>query len=139
MRGVVFHCLRSFPSRFSSRNTKNHQQQRLRQQQHYKRHEVTRLDYNVHSPFGLRETTSRCIYQPVVCHAQSLAATNRVTEQLNWLTVESFFESCSISLHRSVGEVHRFDGVKSLWSACSTAANRFFEILNGTSCVFIRK
>jgi hypothetical protein len=23
------------------------------------------------------------------CHAQSLAATNRVTEQLNWLTVES--------------------------------------------------
>jgi hypothetical protein len=31
------------------------------------------------------------------CHAQSLAATNRVTEQLNWLTVESFFMSCSIS------------------------------------------
>ena len=30
------------------------------------------------------------------CHAQSLAATNRVTEQLNWLTVESFFMSCSI-------------------------------------------
>jgi hypothetical protein len=26
-----------------------------------------------------------------------LAATNRVTEQLNWLTVESFFMSCSIS------------------------------------------
>ena len=32
----------------------------------------------------------------VSCHAQSLAATNRVTEQLNWLTVESFFMSCSI-------------------------------------------
>jgi hypothetical protein len=32
-----------------------------------------------------------------LCHAQSLAATNRVTEQLNWLTVESFFMSCSIS------------------------------------------
>ena len=31
------------------------------------------------------------------CHAQSLAATNCVTEQLNWLTVESFFMSCSIS------------------------------------------
>ena len=31
------------------------------------------------------------------CHAQSLAATNRVTEQLNWLTVESFYMSCSIS------------------------------------------
>jgi len=31
------------------------------------------------------------------CHAQSLAATNRVTEQLNCLTVESFFMSCSIS------------------------------------------
>ena len=31
------------------------------------------------------------------CHAQSLAATNRVTEQLNWLPVESFFMSCSIS------------------------------------------
>jgi hypothetical protein len=31
------------------------------------------------------------------CHAQSLAATNRVMEQLNWLTVESFFMSCSIS------------------------------------------
>jgi len=26
-----------------------------------------------------------------------LAATNRVTEQLNWLTVDSFFMSCSIS------------------------------------------
>jgi hypothetical protein len=26
-----------------------------------------------------------------------LAETNRVTEQLNWLTVESFFMSCSIS------------------------------------------
>jgi hypothetical protein len=25
----------------------------------------------------------------LVCHAQSLAATNRVTEQLIWLTVES--------------------------------------------------
>ena len=33
----------------------------------------------------------------VACHAQSLAATNRVTEQLNWLTVDSFFMSCSIS------------------------------------------
>jgi hypothetical protein len=32
-----------------------------------------------------------------VCHAQSLAATNRVTEQLSWLAVESFFMSCSIS------------------------------------------
>ena len=32
------------------------------------------------------------------CHAQLLAETNRVTEQLNWLTVdESFFMSCSIS------------------------------------------
>jgi len=31
------------------------------------------------------------------CHAQSLAATNRETEQLNWLTVDSFFMSCSIS------------------------------------------
>jgi len=30
------------------------------------------------------------------CHAQSLAATNRVTEQLSWLTVESFYVSCSI-------------------------------------------
>jgi len=28
---------------------------------------------------------------------QSLAATNRVTEQLNWLSVESFYMSCSIS------------------------------------------
>ena len=28
------------------------------------------------------------------CHAQSSAATNCVTEQLNWLTVESFFMSC---------------------------------------------
>jgi hypothetical protein len=26
-----------------------------------------------------------------------LAATNRVTEQLSWLAVESFFMSCSIS------------------------------------------
>jgi hypothetical protein len=25
------------------------------------------------------------------CHAQSVAATNRVTEQLSWLAVESFF------------------------------------------------
>jgi hypothetical protein len=33
----------------------------------------------------------------VTCHAQSLAATNRVTEQLSWLAVESFFMSCSIS------------------------------------------
>jgi len=33
----------------------------------------------------------------------------------------------SVSLHRSVGEVHRFDGVKSLWSACSIAANHFVE------------
>jgi hypothetical protein len=33
----------------------------------------------------------------MLCHAQSLAATNRVTEQLNWLAVESFFMSCSIS------------------------------------------
>jgi len=32
-----------------------------------------------------------------ICHAQSLAATNRVTEQLSWLAVESFFMSCSIS------------------------------------------
>ena len=31
------------------------------------------------------------------CHAQSLAATNRVTEQLSWLVVESFFMSCSVS------------------------------------------
>ena len=31
-----------------------------------------------------------------------------------------------VSLHRSVGEIHRF-GVKSLWSACSIAANRFVE------------
>jgi len=31
------------------------------------------------------------------CHAQSLAATNRVTEQLSWLAVESFIMSCSIS------------------------------------------
>jgi hypothetical protein len=44
-----------------------------------------------------------------------------------------------LSLHRSVGEVHRFDGVKSLWSACSIVANRFVDILNGTSCVFICK
>jgi len=42
-----------------------------------------------------------------------------------------------LSLHRSVGEVHRFE-VK-LWSACSIAVNHFVEILNGTSCVFIRK
>ena len=27
---------------------------------------------------------------PTLCHAQSLAETNRVTEQFNWLTVESF-------------------------------------------------
>jgi hypothetical protein len=34
---------------------------------------------------------------PVNCHAQSLAATNRVTEQLSWMTVEIyFFVSCSI-------------------------------------------
>jgi len=33
----------------------------------------------------------------IPCHTQSLAATNRVTEQLNWLAVESFFTSCSIS------------------------------------------
>jgi len=45
----------------------------------------------------------------------------------------------SVCLHRSVGEVHRFDGVKSLWSACLIAANQFVEILYGTSCVFIRK
>jgi hypothetical protein len=32
-----------------------------------------------------------------LCHAHSLAATNRVTEQLSWLTVESFYLSCSIS------------------------------------------
>ena len=32
----------------------------------------------------------------IPCHTQSLAATNRVTEQLNWLAVESFFMSCSI-------------------------------------------
>ena len=31
------------------------------------------------------------------CHAQLLAVTNRVTEQLSWLTVESFFMSCLIS------------------------------------------
>jgi len=31
------------------------------------------------------------------CHAQSLAATNCVTEQLGWLAVESLFMSCSIS------------------------------------------
>jgi hypothetical protein len=31
------------------------------------------------------------------CHAQSLAATDRVTEQSSWLTVESFFMSGSIS------------------------------------------
>ena len=34
---------------------------------------------------------------PMLCHAQSLAETNRVTDQLNWLTVKSFFISCSIS------------------------------------------
>ena len=37
------------------------------------------------------------IFFLLVCHAQSLAATNRVTEQLNWLTVESSFMTCSIS------------------------------------------
>jgi hypothetical protein len=31
------------------------------------------------------------------CHAKSVAWTNRVTEQLSWLAVESFFMSCSIS------------------------------------------
>jgi hypothetical protein len=31
------------------------------------------------------------------CHAQSLAATNRVTEQLYWLTVDESFFMCSIS------------------------------------------
>ena len=31
------------------------------------------------------------------CHAQSLAATIFVTEQLSWLSVESFYLSCSIS------------------------------------------
>ena len=34
---------------------------------------------------------------PFLCHAQSLAETNRVTGQLNWLTVVSFFMSCSIT------------------------------------------
>jgi hypothetical protein len=38
-----------------------------------------------------------CSLFPLRCHAQSLAATNRVTEQLSWLTVESSFMSCSIS------------------------------------------
>jgi len=31
------------------------------------------------------------------CYAQSLAVTNRVTDQLSWLTIESFHMSCSIS------------------------------------------
>jgi len=42
----------------------------------------------------------QCMLARLTGHAQSLAATNRtnrVTEQLNWLTVESFFMSCSIS------------------------------------------
>jgi hypothetical protein len=39
----------------------------------------------------------RTMHDHTCCHAQLLAATNRVTEQLNWLTVESFFMSCSIS------------------------------------------
>jgi hypothetical protein len=43
-----------------------------------------------------RHTTSSYL-ENKICHAQSLAATNRVTEQLSWLTVESFFMSCSIS------------------------------------------
>jgi len=38
-----------------------------------------------------------CEIWRMICHAQSLAATNRVTEQLSWLAVESFFMSCSIS------------------------------------------
>jgi hypothetical protein len=45
-------------------------------------------------------TTSQCpggLRFPLACHAQSLAAMNRVTEQLSWLAVDSFFMSCSIS------------------------------------------
>ena len=38
------------------------------------------------------------------CHAQSLAATNRVTEQLSWLRVERFYTSCSWSDKQA----HRF-------------------------------
>ena len=47
---------------------------------------------------------------PDSCHAQSLAVTNRVTEQLNWLTVESFYTSCSISWMASlIDNLHLLD------------------------------
>jgi hypothetical protein len=40
-----------------------------------------------------------------------LAATNRVTEQLSWLAVESFFMSCSISWMASL-----IDDLGRLWT-----------------------
>jgi hypothetical protein len=39
------------------------------------------------------------------CHAQTLAAKNRVTEQLSWLAVEGFFMSCSISWMASLIDI----------------------------------
>jgi hypothetical protein len=45
-------------------------------------------------------TLGQCVSFSLIeagCHTQSSAATNRVTEQLNWLTVESSLMSCSIS------------------------------------------
>ena len=50
----------------------------------------------------------RAVYIPVVTpnRWQRLAATNRVTEQLSKLTVESFFMSCSISWMASLIDNH---------------------------------
>ena len=44
-----------------------------------------------------RVSVCACVFTRVSSHAQSLAAMNRVTEQLSWLAVDSFFMSCSIS------------------------------------------
>ena len=43
-------------------------------------------------------------------HVQSLAATNHVTEQLSWLTVESFCMSCSIRwMVAGIGNLYLLD------------------------------
>jgi len=47
-------------------------------------------------PWSVLGNLCSILWTDGLCHAQLLAATNRVTEQLNWLTVESFFMSCSI-------------------------------------------
>ena len=47
---------------------------------------------------------------PMLCHAQSLAATNRVTEQLSWWTIDNFYLSCSISWMASlIGNFYLLD------------------------------